>query len=310
MTMLITRKYVEEHVANRCKIIEDSEYRINCPYCSDDKFKMYCNVAKGLYHCFKCGTSGRIQDDNESSLENWRDVRIKEMTTSTVVVDTWNKYNKPKRTLPLCCPLVSSKPCGMQEYPAASFEYLRKRGITNQDMERYNIQCSLEKSGPYKNTVIFPIYENTKLAYFVARKYDDSKPKYINAPWSKEGTVFKSYTGKIGVDAVYVLCEGIFDAIAINKAGYNAIAILGKQMTGQQLSKLTSCDWKYIIYLDQDAFTHAINLKLQLNAVGNRAQVLVHDKDAAQQYIDYPSVLKEILNDAARKLTEFKSIRK
>ena len=37
------------------------EMRGNCPFCGDRKGHLYVNREKGLYHCFQCGASGRVE---------------------------------------------------------------------------------------------------------------------------------------------------------------------------------------------------------------------------------------------------------
>lgn len=40
------------------------EYRTNCPFCSDKGKHLWVNPAKGVYHCFRCGASGKIVGRN------------------------------------------------------------------------------------------------------------------------------------------------------------------------------------------------------------------------------------------------------
>lgn len=36
------------------------EQRYRCPLCGDEKYKLYANVTKGVWHCFRCGAAGRL----------------------------------------------------------------------------------------------------------------------------------------------------------------------------------------------------------------------------------------------------------
>ena len=57
--------------------------------------------------------------------------------------------------------------------------FLRKRGITEQDIERYNLGYCTE--GQYQNRIIVPSYdEHGKLNYFVGRDFYASTLKYKN----------------------------------------------------------------------------------------------------------------------------------
>ncbi len=38
----------------------------DCPFCQDRRHHLHVNLDKGVYHCFRCGASGRIKDGKES----------------------------------------------------------------------------------------------------------------------------------------------------------------------------------------------------------------------------------------------------
>lgn len=38
----------------------------DCPFCQDRRHHLHVNLDKGVYHCFRCGASGRIKDGEES----------------------------------------------------------------------------------------------------------------------------------------------------------------------------------------------------------------------------------------------------
>jgi hypothetical protein len=39
----------------------EDEVRYCCPFCGDIKYHLYYNLTYGLYHCFRCNTSGRVK---------------------------------------------------------------------------------------------------------------------------------------------------------------------------------------------------------------------------------------------------------
>jgi DNA primase (bacterial type) len=268
------------------------EFRLNCPNCDDTTKHMYINITRTLWYCFKCGKGGKVQYQNqEPNLEAF-DNELRTKFDATI---------KPN--------VIKSLPINdMARNHGYAHEYLIKRGVTDGEMIKYSIRASLEKTGPYKNSIIFPMFgEKDWLDYFVCRKYDNSKPKYVNAPWSKDDTLFEAHAINTDdrVKNPWVICEGIFDALAIRRVGYNAVALLGKTATSQQLKTLIMFK-QFLIYLDEDAFSQAINLKLQLNAVGTRAKLIVHDVDAAQLYLDDTPLLRTLLDGATKQLNEYK----
>src|SRR5437870_5268629 len=221
------------------------EVRVCHEACGDTKFHMYVNLDKKIWHCHKCSSGGRLAIQHKSVLDEKFDQLLKTTMDNywSSHKDSWKQYTprEVKHTLPLSEDMII--------HPDNwGYEYLQRRGITLDQIQKYNIIYSVEKSGPYKNTVIFPIYDkmgcsaeiNWKLQYFVARRWDKTEPKYINAPWPKNDTLFftRHSPGTIimqGEENIYIIVEGILDALAIERAGYRAIALLGKTATSQQL---------------------------------------------------------------------------
>ena len=110
--------------------------------------------------------------------------------------------------------------------------YLKKRGIESYDIERYDIgYCH---GGDYGGRIIVPSYDaDNKLNYFLARDFTgNAYLKYKNPPVSKDVVVFEN---QIDFSEPLVLCEGVFDAIAIRR---NAIALLGKNIPSKLKMKM------------------------------------------------------------------------
>lgn len=98
--------------------------------------------------------------------------------------------------------------------------------------------------------VIFPLFDaDGRLIYFVARSFDDkSWVKYRNPQASKDIVPNEHL---INWDVPVVLCEGVFDAVAIKR---NAVPLLGKTIQKAVMRKLlNSPAGKIYIALDKDA---------------------------------------------------------
>ena len=92
-----------------------------------------------------------------------------------------------------------------------------------------------------------------KLNYFIARTiYDNESIKYKNPPISKNIIAFESC---INWKMPVVLCEGVFDAIAIKR---NAVPILGKNLSQTLTNKILMEKPSIKIVLDKDALADAI----------------------------------------------------
>jgi hypothetical protein len=281
------------------------EVRYNCPNCDDTGKHLYVNL-DNLWYCFKCGRGGKVLANQitEPSIENFR-VHIENKVNPEMSV------NRIVKSLPLHRAIHASPDDYKyrEEFPLTAVTYLFERGITKDELITHDISISLEKNGPYRNSIIFPVYsmfpQRHTLEYFVCRKYDGTKPKYTNAPWPKDNTLFIADANRGGPNYPWVICEGIFDALAVCRVGYNALALLGKTPTSQQLKRLAEKD-RYLIYLDDDAFSNAINLKLQLGALGTKSQLVVHKIDAAKLYLDDTPLLRSLLDGATKQLNEYK----
>jgi DNA primase len=297
---MITKDYIMSQIAYSAAK-RDDELRINCPECTDTSYHMYCNMKLMVYHCFKCGASGKIKDTIISKLETYADImstglfRPEEIKIPITFVGEESKIKN----------LPHNQGYSPKNEYHKGFSYLFSRGIKSGEIKRYDIRVSLEKDGPYKNSIIFPIKDEwDNLKYFVCRKWDDSKPKYVNAPWAKENIFFRSMPHRDFMPSYTVLVEGILDAMAIARVGYFCAAILGKELTSAQLlnTHVLNPASKYIIYLDEDAFTHAIKLKLQLSAMGIKSEFIMNKVDAAQQCLEDPNKLRRLLDEATKKL--------
>jgi hypothetical protein len=147
-------------------------------------------------------------------------------------------------------------------------KYLYERGFTDNDFIKYSIgYCT---TGEYGGRVIFPSYtESGTLNYFVARSYDGNYYKYKNPETSKD-VIF--YENLINWNTPIILCEGVFDAIAIRR---NAIPILGKNIPTALWKKiLTSKLTDIYIALDDDAKSAAIKLSEKFVAAGFRVYLI------------------------------------
>jgi DNA primase len=133
-------------------------------------------------------------------------------------------------------------------------QYLASRGITMGDIYKYQIgYCRAKK---YRNMIVFPTFdEKGILNYFVARSFDEkSWMKYKNPPVGKNVVPNEHL---INWDVPVILCEGIFDAIAIKR---NAIPLLGKTIQKQLMRRLLNSNaGKIYLALDKDAQDKALN---------------------------------------------------
>ena len=169
-------------------------------------------------------------------------------------------------------------------------EYADKRGITREDIIRYNIgYCD---GGLYSNRIIIPSYDSdNRLNYFIARSvYDEEKFKYKNPPVSKNVIMFEN---QINWDEPITLVEGVFDAMAVKR---NTIPLLGKFIPKKLNDTIYQKGIKKInILLDEDAQDQALYYTMQFQNQGiETTNIKPLEKDASEMGFEkVNSILKE-----------------
>jgi DNA primase len=158
-----------------------------------------------------------------------------------------------------------------------ALKFLRKRGLTLDDIVKYNIGFC--KEGKYGHRVIIPSYDEFGLLnYFIARDYTGQQlQKYKNPPIDAKSAI--GWELYINWDAPIILVEGIFDALTIKR---NVIPLFGKIIHEKLMKKLVlSTVNRIYIALDPDAIKNALKYCEELMAYGKEIYLVELDgKDA------------------------------
>ena len=252
----------------------------HCPYCNHHKPKLEVNFSqnkKGYnpWHCWVCDKKGsRISSlfkKISASAEKFEE--LKKLIGSEVEV------KREKSTVQLKLPQEYKPIIGSKDILARhAFSYLKKRGITIDDIEKYNIGYC--ETGRYAKMVIIPSYdESGNLNYFTGRSFEkDPYIKYRNPEVSRDIVPFELF---INWNIPLVLCEGPFDAIAIKR---NAIPLLGKNIQQNLMKKIvTSKVEKIYIALDTDAQKQAVKFAEYFINEGKEVYFMdLDDKDPSE----------------------------
>ncbi len=250
----------------------NGEHYFQCPFCHNHKKKFAINTVKTVFHCWHCGAKGRSLitlfkrlDVSPSQLKELRALLPDEQIRNYVEEETTTDLHLPPGYKPLW---VSSK----NIHYLNALKYLKNRGIAGYDIIRYQMGYAMD--GPYANRIIVPSYDaNNKLNYFIARSFYDSGIKYKNPPVSKNVVMFEN---QINWKMPLVLCEGVFDAIAIRR---NAIPILGKFVPKKLLKTMIKHQVKDVyVALDEDALTEAREIENSLSNYGMNVKLVNLDK--------------------------------
>jgi DNA primase len=236
------------------RIRQGNEAVYFCPFCHHYKKKLEVNLDTEWWHCWVCHAAGKSIRTFFKKLQVNRSFynELYKITGNTPRSHTQSETEKylslPDEFRPLSSPVDS------YEYKNA-LKYVKKRGITREDILRYNIGYC--EDGEYRNRVIVPSYdEDGTVNFFSARTfYEVDSFKYKLPPWSKDIIGFELF---VNWDEPITLVEGGFDAIAIRR---NAIPLFGTSMSDRLKEAIIANGvWRVNIVLDNDALKNAIRI--------------------------------------------------
>ena len=243
-------------IGNNGRLLKKAnEYMYWSPFISHHKPKLQINIKTQKWHCWVSNQGGHNLFQLFKKLKASRE-QFDEL--SELVVNThYRKYENNELLKKVVRLPKEFKPMwidGGGIIQKHSWVYLQNRGVTRSDVVRYGIGFCDE--GLYTNRVIIPSYDASgELNYFVGRSIYKDGMKYKNPPVSKDMIGFDLF---INWDEPIVLCEGVFDAIAIKR---NAIPLFGKTVPKSLMKKIYEKQVKSIyILLDRDAIKDSIKM--------------------------------------------------
>ena len=275
-------------VLGRGKETSGNNYAYQCPFCQHHKPKLEVNLvpnSKGenFWHCWVCNAKGKsllglfkkLKVPQDKILElrsilNYTDKKDEEESDITKI-ELPKEY---KSLLSIQRTDISAK---------HALAYLKKRGISKEDILKYNIGFCEE--GRYKNMIVVPSYnKDGVINYFIARSFEkDPSRKYDSPKCNKNAIIGLEYF--INWNIPVILCEGIFDAIAIKR---NVIPLFGKTIPKALMMKLVETNVKTVyVALDRDALKDALKYAEELLNLGKDVYLVdLDDKDPSEMGFD------------------------
>ena len=259
-----------------------NNYAYHCPFCHHHKPKMEVNLTenkegKNPWHCWACDVKGttiyslfrQLKVEANKFIELKSLVKTSKSIKHTQVV---NSVSLPKEFISLIDANIS------EIKTRHAMAYLKSRNINQHDILKYNIGYC--ETGLYANMIIIPTYDKDgRLNYFTARSFEkEPYIKYRN-PSASRDIIPNEHL--INWKVPIVICEGLFDAIAIKR---NAIPLLGKNIQSSLMKKIvTSFVNKIYIALDKDAMKQALRFCENLMAEGKEVYLVdMQDKDPSE----------------------------
>ena len=264
------------------KVTARSNYAYHCPVCNHHKPKLEVNLTENKegnnpWHCWSCDIKGKSIYNLFKLIKAPTD----KISEAHSLITNSKSYKEVKTVTDVALP-----PSFTSIYSADTNDimlrhavnYLKKRNVSKHDIMKYNIGYCTE--GLYKNMIIIPTYDaNGKLNYFTGRSFEkDPYVKYRNPQVSRDVIPNEHF---INWDIPIILCEGLFDAIAIKR---NVIPLLGKNIQNNLMKKIvTSLVDKIYIALDRDAIKQALRFCEMLLAEGKEVYLVdLQDKDPSE----------------------------
>jgi DNA primase len=271
-----------ESVLGKGRSTARNNMAFSCPFCHHSKTKLEIQVhtnekKENPWHCWVCGEKGKTL----SSL-------FKKIKAPSHKIAELNSLIKPGKkqenqihnlSLPkefISLTTTSSLDKITQIEARHALKFLKQRGITENDIIKYNIGFCAE--GNFAKRIVVPSYdENGILNFFSSRTYlSDDPQKYKNPAVDRNIITWEYY---INWNAPIILVEGIFDALTIKR---NVIPLLGKTISEALMKKIVGSQvQKVYIALDNDALKEAIKHCERLLSFGKEVYLVeLGGKDA------------------------------
>jgi DNA primase len=254
-----------------------------CPFCNHHKPKLEVNFTensegKNPWACWTCGKKGQtIRSLFKQSQQSPEFIaQLKPLVKSGGIYEKSQDIN------------IVELPSEFKQFDDTlisrhALNYLRKRNITQSDIDKYGIGFC--EYGQYAKMIVIPSYSDSgNLNYFTARSFEkEPYIKYRNPEASRDVIPFEMF---INWDLPIILCEGPFDAIAIKR---NAIPLFGKNIQPALMKKIvTSKVQKIYIALDNDALNKALEFcELLLNEGKEVYLVKLEGKDPSDMGFEH-----------------------
>ena len=258
---------------------------VDCPVCSydikglsktDGKGNLEINYQNHIYKCWSCAETHDTHGHLGKLIDQFGSKKDKK-TYKLIRPDKFEKKEKVFKKLELPKEYKKFEEINPLHIPRKeAFNYLKKRGISQEIIDKYQIGLCVE--GEYSGRIIVPSFNKKgELNFFVSRSWDTkSKLKYKNPEAAKDFLIFNESLIDFKKD-IYIV-EGVFDSFFLD----NSIALLGKFINDNMWEKLyTNAKKDIIICLDGDAYDDAKKLYNKLNggSLYNRVKIVKLPKD-------------------------------
>lgn len=239
------------HELNLKGSLRGEEYRARCPLHDDSTPSFSINTKSGAWICFsKCGSGSFIElveqvlSCSYQEAREWVDSNGSRVTTTRLI------GTLQEQLFPVTLEASKGTPGWLQAYESLTNtvmpQWLLDRGFNWRTINHWNLRYS-----PMLDAVTIPIYWETKMVGTVTRNKNPNLPKYQNSP---ELPRTEFLFGEISTSRQDIMiCEGALDLLWLWQNGYNAVGLLGNELSLRQVQLLTHYRFgEVVLALDND----------------------------------------------------------
>ena len=283
-------------------------YAYHCPFCNHHKPKLEIQLTENKegvnrWACWSCQTRGKSIYSlfRSSKASSDKIAEAKKLIANSKSIK-YTKVDEAQVALPKEYIAFYSADKSKIIYKHAH-AYLKKRGISEEDILKY--QLGYCEEGQYANCIILPTFDSEgNINYFTARNFDKTRNYKYKNPSASRNIIPNEYF--INWNLPIILCEGMFDAIAIKR---NVIPLLGKNIQTELMKKLIQpIVNKIYIALDSDAIKQSVRFCEQLMNEGKEIYLVdVGESDAADLgFHRFTKIIQQTQPLTYSKLLEYK----
>ena len=239
----------------------------DCPFCGEKvrgKGFVVTRTRNGFFlWCFKCHAHRHYTRDGLSLSSVKRYMKARDNSHETAE-DATVQHN-----------IVTLPQDFTTDIPSAGLMWLRKGHVTDEEIRLYRFGYS-----PSLDRVILPVWGEEGLLYWQGRALTPGgrTPKYINVKTKRKHVYFV-----VRKDSdMTVLVEDILSALAIARAGVNAIALLGSHVSADVREFIGT--HKVRVWLDPDKRKDCVTYAKMLRAHALQASPIVYTSKDPKEY--------------------------
>ncbi len=252
--MLLLNKLWPGHLTER----GGQEHLVQCPFCGEDSGKCSVNVKKNVFQCWVCENSGGVR----RFLWHLKTQKIIRRKDFDIVVAKLG-YRGSMAFSSLATPVreeeeqkhlwTEKEPCvfpkgvryiehmgdtGIEgRMKKQVTRYLAKRGLSPEDISRFNLHACAVFGTRYYGHIFFPVMDvygrqmvfwTTRTTFKVAKGPKSLHSHSYYTRYSAQDILFNQHLIQRGKPVA--VCEGPFDALTVCKYVMPAVAVLGKKI--------------------------------------------------------------------------------